>query len=86
MVAGTDPADVLTIMSPEGDLRVAFVVVPLEGTREEMAGRAWRAFDSSFDFPVLQKLPMPGLLDVQGRMASATGGPSLNSRLHNSSS
>ncbi|HUJ41511.1 MAG TPA: serine hydrolase domain-containing protein [Candidatus Acidoferrales bacterium] len=50
----------MTIIAPEGDLRVAFVIVPLEGTPEEMAARAWQAFDSSFDFPVLQKMPLPG--------------------------
>lgn len=55
---GTEPSDVFTVIAPEGDLRVAFVVVPLEGTPEEMAGRAWRVFDSSFDFPVLRKIPM----------------------------
>lgn len=57
---GTEPDDVVTIISPEGDLRVAFLIVPHEGTPEEMAWRAWRAFESSFDFPVLQKMPMPG--------------------------
>jgi CubicO group peptidase (beta-lactamase class C family) len=57
---GTEPSDAVTIVSPERDLRVAFVITPLEGTPEEMAGKAWRAFDSKFDFPVLQKMPMPG--------------------------
>ncbi|HEV2388054.1 MAG TPA: serine hydrolase domain-containing protein [Candidatus Acidoferrales bacterium] len=57
---GSEPGDVLTMVSPEGDLRVAFVIVPFEGMPEEMAAAAWRAFDSSFDFPVLQKTPMPG--------------------------
>lgn len=57
---GTGPGDVATIVSPEGDLCVAFVVVPLEGTPEGMAATAWRAFDRSFDLPVLQKFPMPG--------------------------
>lgn len=56
----TEPGDVLTIVSPEKDLRVAFVIVPYEGTPEEVAAAAWRAFDSSFDLPVLQKMPMPG--------------------------
>jgi hypothetical protein len=58
--ATTRPNDVVTIVSPEGDLRVAFLIVPQEGTPEEMAGRAWQAFDGSFDFPVLQKRSMPG--------------------------
>lgn len=57
---GSEPNDVVTIVSPEKDLRVAFVKVPFEGTPEELAAAAWRAFDSSFDFPVLQKIPMPG--------------------------
>lgn len=56
----TEQGDALTMVSPERDLRVAVVVVPLEGTPEEMAGRAWRTSDSSFDFPVLQKMSMPG--------------------------
>jgi CubicO group peptidase (beta-lactamase class C family) len=57
---GTEPGDVVTIVAPEGDLRVAFVIVPLDGAPEEMAQRAWRAVDTSFDFPVLQKMQMPG--------------------------
>lgn len=57
---GTELGDAVTILSPEKDLRLAFVIVPLAGTPEEMAGRAWRALDSNFDLPVLQKMPMPG--------------------------
>src|SRR5260370_758701 len=57
---GSDPADVLTIISAESDLRVAFVGVALAGTTEESAGLAWRLFDSGFDFPVRQKMQMPG--------------------------
>jgi len=57
----TQPSDVVTIVSPEGDLRAAFLVAPLEGTPEEIAERAWRALDSSFDLPVLQKRSMPGI-------------------------
>jgi CubicO group peptidase (beta-lactamase class C family) len=57
----SEPGDLVTIIAPEGDLRVAFVIVPLEGPPEEMAQIAWRAFDTTFDFPVLQKIPMPGL-------------------------
>lgn len=57
---GTEPGDVVAIASPEKDLRLAFVIVPLAGTPEEMVGRAWRALDSRFDLPVLQKMPMPG--------------------------
>lgn len=57
---GTEPGDAVTIVSPEEDLRVAFVIVALKGTPEDMATAAWQAFDSNFDFPVLQKMPMPG--------------------------
>jgi CubicO group peptidase (beta-lactamase class C family) len=57
---GSEPGEVVTIVSPERDLHVAFVIVPLEGTPEEMAAAAWRAFDSSFGFPVLHKIPVPG--------------------------
>ena len=55
-----EAGNAVTIVSPEGDLRVAFVIVPHEGTPEEMAAAAWRGFDSSFDFPVLQKIQIPG--------------------------
>jgi len=55
-----ETGNAVTIVSPEGDLRVAFVIVPVKGTPDEMAGVAWRGFDSSFDFPVLQKVQMPG--------------------------
>ena len=50
----------VTIIGPEGDLRVAFVVCVLDGTPEEIARRAWRVFDPGFDFPARQKIPMPG--------------------------
>ena len=50
----------LTVVSPEGDLHVAFATGPIAGTPEEAAGSAWRLFDSSFDLPVLQKVQMPG--------------------------
>jgi CubicO group peptidase (beta-lactamase class C family) len=50
----------LTVVSPEGDLHVAFATGPIAGTPEETATPAWRLFDSSFDFPVLQKVQMPG--------------------------
>jgi CubicO group peptidase (beta-lactamase class C family) len=56
----TPPGEMVTIISPEGDLRVVFLILPLQGTPEEMAQRAWRAFDNSFDFPVLQKMQTPG--------------------------
>ena len=54
------PEPPLTVVSPEGDLRVAFATAPLAGTPEEIAGQSWRLFDGSFDFPVLQKVQMPG--------------------------
>src|SRR5260370_12913614 len=57
---GQEPRPLLTVVSPEGDLHVAFATGPIAGTPEETAGSAWRLFDSSFDFPVLQKVQMPG--------------------------
>jgi CubicO group peptidase (beta-lactamase class C family) len=56
-----EPGDVVTIVSPEGDLRAAFLVLPLAGEPEEVAQKAWRTFDSTFDLPVLQKRSMPGI-------------------------
>jgi len=50
----------LTVVSPEGDLHVAFATGPIAETPEKTAGPAWRLFDSSFDFPVLHKDQMPG--------------------------
>lgn len=38
---GSEPGDMVTIVSPEGNLRVAFVIVPLEATPEQMAAAAW---------------------------------------------
>jgi CubicO group peptidase (beta-lactamase class C family) len=55
-----EPRPLLTVVSPEGDLHVAFATGPLAGAPEETAGPAWRLFDSSFDFPVFQKVEMPG--------------------------
>ena len=75
---GSEPRDVVTIVCPEGDLRVAFLVVPHEGTPEEIADRAWREFDSSFDFPVLQKMPMPGAGGWTRYFKLSTTFPSLN--------
>jgi hypothetical protein len=57
---GQEPNPLLTVVSPEGDLHVAFGRSPLVGTPEETAGTAWRLFDSGFDFPVRQKMQMPG--------------------------
>jgi CubicO group peptidase (beta-lactamase class C family) len=57
---GQEARPLLTVVSPEGDLQVAFATGPIAGTPEETAGSAWRLFDSSFDFPVLQKVQMPG--------------------------
>src|SRR5260370_41761245 len=57
---GQEPRPLLTVVSPEGDLHVAFATGPVAGTPEETAVPAWRLFDSSFDFPVLQKVQMPG--------------------------
>ncbi len=50
----------LTVVSPEGDLHVAFASGPIAATPEETASPAWRLFDSDFDFPVLQRVQMPG--------------------------
>ena len=55
-----EPRPLLTVVSPEGDLHVAFATGPLACTPEETARPAWRLFVSSFDFPVLQKVQMPG--------------------------
>jgi CubicO group peptidase (beta-lactamase class C family) len=55
-----DPRPLLTVVSPEGDLYVAFGRSPLAGTPEDTARPAWRLFDSGFDFPVRQKMQMPG--------------------------
>jgi len=57
---GQEARPLLTVVSPEGDLRVAFATGPIASTPEETASPAWRLFDSSFDFPVLQKVQMPG--------------------------
>src|SRR5260370_30984321 len=57
---GQEPRPLLTVVSPEGDLHVAFATGPVAGTPEGTAVAAWRLFDSSFDFPVLQKVQMPG--------------------------
>jgi CubicO group peptidase (beta-lactamase class C family) len=56
----SEPSDAVTIVGPEGDLRVAFLKFALDCTPEEIARRAWLVFDAGFDFPVLQKIPMPG--------------------------
>lgn len=57
---GQEARTLLTVVSPEGNLRVAFATSPIASTPEETASPAWRLFDSSFDFPVLQKVQMPG--------------------------
>jgi len=56
----SEPSGAVTIIGPEGDLRVAFLICALDGTPEEISGRAWRVFDPGFDFPVRQKIQMPG--------------------------
>lgn len=56
----SDPSGAVTIVGPEGDLRIAFLMRALDGTPEEIARRAWRVFDASFDFPALRNIQMPG--------------------------
>src|SRR6516225_1488750 len=56
----SEPGGALTIVGPEGDLRVGFLICALDGTPEEIARGAWRVFDPGFDFPVRQKTQMPG--------------------------
>lgn len=56
----SEPSGVLTIVGPEEDLRVGFLVRALDGTPEEIARSAWRVFDPGFDFPVRQKTQAPG--------------------------
>jgi hypothetical protein len=50
----------VTIVGPEGDLQVAFLMCALDGAPEEIAYRAWQVFNPGFDFPVLRKIQMPG--------------------------
>ena len=47
-----DGADTLTLVAPEGDLRVSFVAAPNSGNAVEIAARAWRMVDREFDLPV----------------------------------
>jgi CubicO group peptidase (beta-lactamase class C family) len=56
----SEPGPMVTVLSPEGDLHVVFATGPAAGTPEEIAEKAWRLFNNSFDFPVLQKAQMPG--------------------------
>jgi CubicO group peptidase (beta-lactamase class C family) len=51
---------VLTIVGPEGDLRVGFGTTSMRGDAEEVAWTAWQQFDTSFDLPVLQRAQAPG--------------------------
>ncbi len=51
---------VLTIVGPEGDLRVGFGTASMRGDAEEVAWTAWQQFDTSFDLPVLQRAQAPG--------------------------
>ena len=46
----SEPGGALTIVGPEGDLRVGFLICALDGTPEEIARGAWRVFDPGFDF------------------------------------
>jgi hypothetical protein len=56
----SEPNGAVTIVGPEGDLRVAFLVCALDGTPEEIARRAWQVVDPGFDFPARQTVQMPG--------------------------
>lgn len=56
---GSEPGDAVTIIGPEGHVRVAFVIAPLKGMPEELATAAWRAFDGNFNFLLLYNVPVP---------------------------
>jgi hypothetical protein len=72
----SEPSGGVTIVGPEGDLRVAFLTCALDGTPEEIARRAWRVFDAGFDFPALQKIQIPGTSLAGSTQEKTTpGGP-----------
>jgi CubicO group peptidase (beta-lactamase class C family) len=56
----TPPSRVLTIVGPEGDLRVGFGIALMDGDAEQIARAAWRRFDATFDLTVLQQAQAPG--------------------------
>jgi CubicO group peptidase (beta-lactamase class C family) len=56
----SEPSDVLTIVGPEGDLRVGFDIALMHGDVKGIALAAWQHFDTSFDLPVLQQAQAPG--------------------------
>jgi CubicO group peptidase (beta-lactamase class C family) len=50
----------VTVLSPEADLRVTFASRPTTGTPEEIAFQTWRVVDDGFAFPLQRKVQMPG--------------------------
>jgi Beta-lactamase len=56
----SEPSGVLTIVGPEGDLRIGFGIALMDGDVKGIALAAWKCFDASFDLPVLQHAQAPG--------------------------
>jgi CubicO group peptidase (beta-lactamase class C family) len=50
-----DGAGALTLVAPEGDLRVSFVAASKHGSPIEIAAGAWRLVDAGFDLPVFDQ-------------------------------
>ncbi len=44
-----------TVLGPEGDLRIAFLVLPNSGEPAQMATQAWRMVEPDFDQPIRQQ-------------------------------
>ena len=44
-----------TVLGPEGDLRIAFLVLPQSGEPAEIAMQAWRMVEEGFDQPIRQQ-------------------------------
>lgn len=78
--ARDESAAALTLVAPEGDIRVSFIAAPKTGSAMEIAARAWLAIDPGFDLPVQgqsEAAPSEGW-DVTHQIAYST--PAADSR------
>jgi CubicO group peptidase (beta-lactamase class C family) len=75
------PADPLTVVGPEGDLRISYFSVLLGGSVDDQVRSAWRQLDPAFDKPVRYQAEMPSTEGWDSVMQIVYDMPANESRL-----
>src|ERR1700683_288760 len=75
------PSDPLTVVGPEGDLRISYFSARLGGSVDDQVRSAWRPLDPEFDKPVRYQAEMPSTEGWDSVMQIVYDMPANKSRL-----